>query len=562
MKRKRADRADTETNDKGTASIKDESSRLAQFSLDQAVDAVFWIDSTARFIYANQAACLALEYSSDELLTMRVPDIDPLFSEERWLSHWKEVRKNRSFMFESINRTKSGKTFPVEITINCLTSCGKEYNCVFIRNIAKRKHTEQELIQAQQAAEAANRSKSEFLANMSHEIRTPMTAILGFADILANSAVDQETVEAANIIKRNGEHLLEIINGILDLSRIESGKDRIEKHACSCSQIVVDVVSTMKVTADAKGLFLTSETVGNVPDCIHTDSIRLRQILVNLIGNAVKFTEIGGVRVITQVDSDATNEPKLRFDVVDTGIGMSEKDIEKLFQPFSQADSSTRRRFGGTGLGLAISQRLAKMLGGDIAVTSMVGKGSIFTLTIAMQSPNIAHVQVQPSETANKPPQRSIRDIKLNGCILLAEDGPDNQRLLCHILRKAGAEVTVADNGKVALELALAAQQSGRPFAVILMDMQMPVMDGYEATSHLHSAGYTGPIVALTAHAMLEDRQKCLDVGCNDYTTKPIDRTDLLEITAKHANRQPNLRTVKQEEGESGKSPTVDTLLA
>ena len=242
MKRKRADCADTERNDKGTASIKDESSRLAQFSLDQAVDAVFWIDSAARFIYANQAACLALEYSSDELLTMRVPDIDPLFSEERWLSHWKEVRKDRSFMFESINRTKSGKTFPVEITINCLTSCGKEYNCVFIRNITKRKQTEQ-LIQARQAAEAASRSKSEFLANVSHEIRTPMTAILGFADILANSSVDQETVEAAHIIKRNGEHLLEIINGILDLSRIESGKDRIEEHACCCGQIVADVVS-------------------------------------------------------------------------------------------------------------------------------------------------------------------------------------------------------------------------------------------------------------------------------------------------------------------------------
>ena len=310
----------------------------------------------------------------------------------------------------------------------------------------------------------------------------------------------------------------------------------------------------MKVTADAKGLFLTSKTVGNVPDYICTDSIRLRQILVNLIGNAVKFTEIGGVRVITQVGSDATNEPKLRFDVVDTGIGMSEKDIGKLFQPFSQADSSTRRRFGGTGLGLAISQRLAKMLGGDIAVTSMVGKGSTFSLTIAMQSPNIAHAQAQPSKTASKLPQRSVRDIKLNGCILLAEDGPDNQRLICHILRKAGAEVTVADNGKVALELALAAQQSDRPFAVILMDMQMPVMDGYEATGHLRSAGYTGPIVALTAHAMLEDRQKCLDVGCDDYTTKPIDRTDLLEITAKHVNRQPNVRALADTPGSTARS--------
>jgi PAS domain S-box-containing protein len=539
------ERADAEANDKDMASITaDESSRLALFALDQAVDAVFWIDSTAKFIYANQAACLALEYSADELLTMTVPDIDPFFSEERWRSHWKEVRKNHSFMFESINRTKTGKTFPVEITINCLTLCDKEYNCVFIRNITKRKQAEQELIQARQAAEAASRSKSEFLANMSHEIRTPMTAILGFADILANSAVDHETVEAAHIIKRNGEHLLDIINDILDLSRIESGKDRVEERDCSCRQIVADVVSTMKVTAEAKGLFLTSETVGNVPDCICTDPIRLRQVLVNLIGNAVKFTEIGGVRVVTQVDSDDANKPKLRFNVVDTGIGMSEKDLQKLFQPFSQADSSTRRRFGGTGLGLAISRRLAKMLGGDISVTSMAGKGSTFTLSIAMQLSSIAHAQAQPSETANKLPQRSARDIRLNGSILLAEDGPDNQRLICYVLRKAGAEVTVADNGKEALELALAAQQSAKPFAVVLMDMQMPVMDGYEATSRLRSAGYTGPIIALTAHAMLEDRQKCLGVGCNDYTTKPVNRTNLLEITAKYVG-PPNLRATE-----------------
>ena len=178
-------------------------------------------------------------------------------------------------------------------------------------------------------------AKSEFLANMSHEIRTPMTAILGFADILANSVADQEAVEATQIIKRNGEHLLQIINDILDLSRIESGKQQIEEIACSPHQIVADVVSTMKVSADAKGLFLVSEIVGDVPDCIHTDPIRLRQILVNLVGNAVKFTEVGGVRVIMQLDTDANNEARLRFDVVDTGIGLSEEDIGTVFQPFS-----------------------------------------------------------------------------------------------------------------------------------------------------------------------------------------------------------------------------------
>ncbi|MGD0516961.1 MAG: ATP-binding protein [Thermoguttaceae bacterium] len=392
---------------------------------------------------------------------------------------------------------------------------------------------QQELIQAQQAAESANRAKGEFLANMSHEIRTPMTAILGFADILAGTVIDKEAVEAIQIIRRNGDHLLQIINDILDLSKIESNKCKIGQIACSPHQVVTEVVSLMKVPANAKGLSLTLEVGSDIPEKITTDPIRLRQILVNLIGNALKFTEIGGVQVIMQLDARG-DEPKLRFDVIDTGIGLSEEQISRLFQPFSQADTSTNRCYGGSGLGLAISKRLAEMLGGDLTVTSVFGKGSTFRVSIATRSMDGAKLIDQPSEAAQYTPYALHSEIRLDGCILLAEDGPDNQRLIAHILQKAGAEVVVAENGQVAFALALAAWQAGNPFDVILMDMQMPVVDGYQATRELRSIGYGGPIIALTAHAMMEDRQKCLDAGCNNYTTKPIDRAVLLECVAKH----------------------------
>ena len=271
----------------------------------------------------------------------------------------------------------------------------------------------------------------------------------------------------------------------------------------------------------------------DVPERITTDPVRLRQILVNLIGNAIKFTEIGGVQVVVRLDSCA-DKPKLWFDVIDTGIGLSEEHVGKLFQPFSQADALTNRCYGGTGLGLAISKRLAEILGGDIAVTSVLGKGSTFRVSIAAGSLEGAEPIDRPPEAAQSTPCAVHAEIKLHGCILLAEDGPDNQRLIGHILRRAGAEVVVADNGKTACDLGLAARQAGNPFDVILMDMQMPVMDGYQAARELRNAGYDNPIIALTAHAMTADRQKCLDAGCDDYTTKPIDRALLLECIAKH----------------------------
>lgn len=398
----------------------------------------------------------------------------------------------------------------------------------------------EKLDEARRVAQSANHSKDEFLANMSHEIRTPMTAILGFADVLSESVTKEEDVSAVTTIKRNGEYLLELINDILDISKIEAGKLCVEQIQCEPLQIVADVISLMRVRAMPKGLCLERSCVGNIPKVIISDPYRLRQILINLVGNAIKFTESGSIKLTVQLIEEE-NQPKIQFEVADTGVGMSRLQLSRLFRPFTQADSSTTRKFGGTGLGLTISKRLTEMLGGEIKVDSTLGQGSQFAVTVATGSLSGVELLEQPAEafSANDraKPSKTVEAIDLNCRVLLAEDGLDNQRLIAFLLKKANAEVTIADNGKVALDLALAEKAKGSPFEVILMDMQMPQMDGYEATRQLRGHGYTGPIIALTAHAMSGDREKCVQAGCDEYLSKPVDRKKLLGMVYHHARR-------------------------
>jgi signal transduction histidine kinase/CheY-like chemotaxis protein/HPt (histidine-containing phosphotransfer) domain-containing protein len=388
-------------------------------------------------------------------------------------------------------------------------------------------------------AQEASRAKSEFLANMSHEIRTPMTAIIGYADLL----LDPETTATDRLthiqtVRRNGEHLLGILNDILDLSKIEAGKMTIEQVRCSPSMIIVDVASLMRVRAKEKGLFFEVHYQTPIPETIQSDPTRIRQILLNLVGNAIKFTASGGIRILARCENADGPSPTLTLEVVDTGIGLSGSQTEQLFQPFVQADTSTTRKFGGTGLGLAICRRLALILGGDISVDSSPGRGSSFRLTVAAGS--LAGVKMFEElheagipETGVVPADQAIEALSCN--VLLAEDGLDNQLLISTHLTRAGARVTIAENGRIALEMALAAALAKEPFDVILMDMQMPEMDGYAATSELRRKGYTGPIVALTAHAMAGDRERCLAAGCSDYLTKPIGRSKLVNAVAEHA---------------------------
>jgi len=394
---------------------------------------------------------------------------------------------------------------------------------------------------APDGAGSAGMSKAQFLANMSHEIRTPMTSILGYAELLLQPGLSEaHRQEHVNAIQRNGQHLLAIINDILDLSKIEASKLKLELLGCSPVQIIEEVVSLMRVRAIEKQLGLDVAYEYPIPETIRTDSVRLRQVLVNLLGNALKFTKEGRVGLRVRFEEPADDGP-VRFSVAvsDTGIGMTGEQMKRLFQPFTQADASTTRKFGGTGLGLAICGRLARMLGGKIEVESALGMGSTFTLTIdpgPMDGVRMVHdVSEAPAQDSDRPEEGS-QPCKLNARVLLAEDGPDNQRLVSFVLKKAGATVDVAENGRVAVERATGALDAGSAYDVILMDMQMPEMDGYQATRKLRQGGYDRPIVALTAHAMGADRQKCLDAGCDDYLSKPFSRAGLLKTVSRYAD--------------------------
>ncbi|MFM9964910.1 MAG: ATP-binding protein [Planctomycetaceae bacterium] len=388
--------------------------------------------------------------------------------------------------------------------------------------------------QQKEAAEAASAAKSEFLANMSHEIRTPLTAILGFAENLMDGGHDEtERRSALKTILRNGEHLLEVINDILDLSKIEAGKLEVEQLPISPMQVVADVLSVMRVRADAKQLPLRVRYDSPLPSLVRTDPTRLRQILINLIGNAIKFTSSGHVELQVELLDRQSDRPQIRFVVADTGIGLSREQMDKLFSPFTQVDGSTTRKYGGTGLGLSISRRLARMLGGEVTVASELGNGSQFTVVIDTGILNDAAWIETPSEAVRheEPSRRLESDPFEAPCrILLAEDSPDNQRLISVLLQRWGADVTVAHNGEMAADMAWKAFRRGQPFDVVLMDMQMPVLDGYSATRLLRSKGYQEPIVALTANAMREDKERCLNAGCDDYAIKPIQRAELRRV--------------------------------
>jgi len=404
-----------------------------------------------------------------------------------------------------------------------------------------------ELERARAAAEDASRAKSEFLANMSHEIRTPLTAILGYADLLRDDeafARDPVTrTKSLETICSAGRHLMSVINDILDLSKIEAGKMSAECIPMSLQQVLVEVNSLMQQAANAKGVRFTVRLGSQIPESIRSDPTRLRQILLNMAGNAIKFTDIGGVNLNARTEQ-RDGAWRLIVDLEDTGPGLAADQVTRLFSVFTQADGSLTRRHGGTGLGLTISRRFAQLLGGDVTlVWSELGKGSCFRIDLALApvegTPWISQIGLVPpsrARVANTPAPR------FSGRILLAEDGLDNQRLISLHLRRAGATVDVADNGRIALALLNEAAAEGRPYQLLVTDIQMPEMDGYSLTRAIRSAGGEIPIIALTAHAMPEDRNRCLNAGCTDFATKPIDSHLLISKCAALMKGKPEMR--------------------
>jgi signal transduction histidine kinase/ActR/RegA family two-component response regulator len=443
----------------------------------------------------------------------------------------------------------------IRLLLRLLLIFGLLYGVLFVvirraDGILKRQYgdllaTQGALILEKEQAQQAERAKTEFLANMSHEIRTPMTAILGFTELLASEDRSEreasKRLRAIETVRRNGDQLLELINAILDLSKMEAGSFELERVAFSPAVLVEEVVSLMRVRSDEKDLALELEIDSSTPTAVESDATRIRQILLNLIGNAINFTDQGVVRISVGYESGPAG-PGLCFEVADTGIGIPDPQIERIFEAFTQADGSLTRRRGGTGLGLRICERLTSLLRGTIEVESSPGQGSTFRVHVPVAV--VGRERLVERDREVFVPHRCVLDrsstsgrARLQCRVLVTDDNRDNQRLIVDALEDAGAQVEVADDGAMAVKAVRTAADQGSAFDVVVMDMQMPTLDGYDAARQLRELDYEGIIIAVTAHAMPGDRRRCLDAGCDDYASKPIDRGRLVEMIAHYSGK-------------------------
>jgi len=467
------------------------------------------------------------------------------------------LQRHAESVYEPIVITHADQTMRL-VEIRELFDAYQQYNM-------ERQQEAQEFMK--QSTDRAMRSQNLFVANMSHEIRTPLTAILGFAEnILDGNTTREEMQRAAATIVRNGEHLLSLLNDVLDFAKYEAGKLTIEKIPFNLPALLHDVANVMRIKTDAKNLDLQLSQSSPVPEKVISDPTRIRQILINLVGNAVKFTEKGHVEIQVGYQAEENNSGKLVLSVKDTGIGMKRDRMHTLFTPFTQADQSTTRKFGGTGLGLTICRRLTKMLEGEMTVKSVFGQGSEFTTTLAASVPADTKLiyDLAAVETLSGHQAFDYENAQTPCRVFVAEDSPDNQVLITGFLERCGMNVTLGVNGQIAYEKIKEAEKTGQPYDLILMDMQMPILDGFETTARLRKEGIGTPIIALTASVLEQDKQHCLEAGCDTLASKPLDRKRLIEqirellpaefSRTEFSRKKPHATAVQTREAVSSKS--------
>jgi len=504
-----------------------------------------WLISGNCFTMANQAAVTLLGYGSEkELINIHPSKLSPplqadgISSRDKAEEMMHQTYENGYSRFEWIYKKQNGDNFPVDVSMTRIPLDGTEAIFCICRDISAQKGAEHQLIEAKEAAEIANRSKTAFLATISHEVRTPIHAILGINQIVSETDITPQQHEYLDIIQQSGVSLLSTINEILDFSKVEADELPIKSNFFNLPGIVNQLYQQFKSKAEEKQLAIKVDITNGVPVSLIGDAERILQVLSNLVKNAIKFTEKGEIIIKVSSKPCSDHQCPLKFEVIDTGIGISPESQSELFRPFTQSDSSTARKYGGTGLGLAISKRLIDLMGGDIGVESVQDIGSIFWFTLPLR-PVLAPALTpdESKELEEIVATGSNKEVSpLEGEILLVEDDEINVIIVSSMLEESGLTLDVAVNGEEALQM-----YQQKPYDLVLMDCQMPVMDGYQATREIRNGEDLGvhiPIIALTANASEDDHQKTLNAGMDDFMSKPFKKEELIRMISTWLKRK------------------------